>query len=79
MTYQPLERAGLIEPYLVPQAEIRDLLEVARRDVKTAQELTIMENGKWKMDDLLVPIFLLPLSVLPFPSSVLPLPCPSHS
>ncbi len=39
MTYQPLERAGLIEPYLVPQAEIRDLLEVARRDVKTAQEL----------------------------------------
>ncbi|MBM4467810.1 MAG: HEPN domain-containing protein [Chloroflexi bacterium] len=39
MTYQPLERAGLIEPYRVPQAEIRDLLEVARRDVKTAQEL----------------------------------------
>ena len=39
MTYQPLERAGLIEPYLVPQAEIRDLLDVARRDVKTAQEL----------------------------------------
>jgi len=34
-----LERAGLIEPYLVLQAEIRDLLEVARRDVKTAQEL----------------------------------------
>ena len=51
MTYQPLERAGLIEPYLVPQAEIRDLLEVARRDVKTAQELTIMENGKWKMEN----------------------------
>ena len=40
MTYQPLERAGLIEPYRVPQAEIKDLLEVARRDVKTAQELT---------------------------------------
>ena len=40
MTYQPLERAGLIEPYRVPQAEIRDLLEVARRDVKTARELT---------------------------------------
>ena len=39
MTYQPLDRAGLIEPYLVPQAEIRDLLDVARRDVKTAQEL----------------------------------------
>jgi len=39
MTYQPLERAGLIEPYRVPQAEIKDLLEVARRDVKTAQEL----------------------------------------
>jgi len=39
MTYQPLELAGLIEPYLVPQAEIKDLLEVARRDVKTAQEL----------------------------------------
>jgi len=34
-----LERAGLIEPYRVPQAEIRDLLEVARRDVKTAREL----------------------------------------
>ena len=40
MTYQPLERAGLIEPYRVPLAEIRDLLEVARRDVKTAQKLT---------------------------------------
>ena len=39
MTCQPLERAGLIEPYRVPQAEIKDLLEVARRDVKTAQEL----------------------------------------
>ncbi len=39
MTYQPLELAGLIEPYRVPQAEIEDLLEVARRDVKTAQEL----------------------------------------
>ena len=40
MIYQPLERAGLIEPYRVPQAEIKDLLGVARRDVKTAQELT---------------------------------------
>ena len=40
MTYQSLERAGLIESYQVPQAEIEDLLEVARRDVKTAQELT---------------------------------------
>ena len=40
MTYQPLEQAGLIEPYRVPQAEIKDLLEVARRDVKTARELT---------------------------------------
>ena len=40
MTYQPLERAGLLEPYRVPQAEINDLLEVARRDVKTARELT---------------------------------------
>ena len=39
MTYQPLERAGLIESYLVPQVEIRDLLDVARRDVKTAEEL----------------------------------------
>lgn len=39
MSYQPLERAGLIEPYRVPQAEIKALLEVARRDVKTAQEL----------------------------------------
>ena len=40
MIYQPLERAGLIEPYRVPQAEIKDLLEAARRDVKTARELT---------------------------------------
>jgi len=40
MTYQPLERAGLIEPYQVPLAEIKGLLEVARRDVKTARELT---------------------------------------
>lgn len=39
MSYQPLLRAGLIEPYQVPKEEIRDLLEVARRDVKTAQEL----------------------------------------
>ncbi len=40
MTYQPLERAELIEPYRVPLAEIKGLLEVARRDVKTARELT---------------------------------------
>lgn len=39
MIYQPLERAGLIEPYRVLQAEIKDTLEVARRDVKTAQGL----------------------------------------
>jgi uncharacterized protein (UPF0332 family) len=39
MSYQPLERAGLIEPCQVTQAEIKALLEVARRDVKTAQEL----------------------------------------
>lgn len=38
MTYL-LERAGLIEPYQVPPAEIKDLLEVARRDTKTAREL----------------------------------------
>jgi uncharacterized protein (UPF0332 family) len=39
MTYQPLERAGLIEHCRVPKAEIKDLLELARRDMKTAQEL----------------------------------------
>lgn len=39
MTFRPLERAGLIEPYRVPRTEIEDLLEVARRDVKTAREL----------------------------------------
>jgi uncharacterized protein (UPF0332 family) len=39
MSYQPLERAGLIEPCQVTQAEIKALLEVARRDVKTAQKL----------------------------------------
>ena len=39
MSYQSLERAGLIEPYQVPQAEIENLLEIARRDVKTAQGL----------------------------------------
>jgi len=39
MSYQSLERVGLIEPYRVPQAEIRDLLEGARRDVKSAREL----------------------------------------
>ena len=38
MTY-PLEWAGLIEPCQVPPAEIKDLLEVARRDTKTAREL----------------------------------------
>ncbi len=39
MSYQPLERAGLIEPYVVPQVEVKDLLEIARRDIKTAREL----------------------------------------
>lgn len=39
MSYQPLEQAGLIEPYQVTQAEIEHLLEVAHRDVKTAQKL----------------------------------------
>jgi len=39
MAFRPLERAGLIEPYRVPRTEIEDLLEVARRDVKTAREL----------------------------------------
>ena len=39
MTYKPLEQAGLIEPCKVPMPEIRDLVEVARRDVKTACEL----------------------------------------
>jgi len=36
MTFRPLEQAGLLEPYRVPRTEIEDLLEVARRDVKTA-------------------------------------------
>jgi len=39
MIYQPLERAGRIEHCRVPKAEIKDLLELARRDMKTAQEL----------------------------------------
>jgi uncharacterized protein (UPF0332 family) len=39
MTYQPLERAGLIEHCPVPKAEIRDLLGVAQRDMKTARKL----------------------------------------
>jgi len=34
-----LGTGGLIEPYQVPLEEIRDLLDVARRDVKTAEEL----------------------------------------
>lgn len=40
MTYQSLQRARLVEPFQVPQAEIKALLEVANRDVKTAQQLT---------------------------------------
>lgn len=39
MTLRPLEQAGLIEPYRVPQKEISDLLQVAGRDLRTAQEL----------------------------------------
>lgn len=39
MTYQHLLQARLIEPYRVAKSEIEALLEVARRDVKTAQEL----------------------------------------
>ncbi len=39
MTFQPLERAGLIERCRIPKAEIRDLLELAQRDVKTARKL----------------------------------------
>jgi len=39
MPYQPLQRAGLIEACTVNEKEIRDLLEVARRDVKTASGL----------------------------------------
>jgi len=37
--YEPLERAELIERCQVSQKEIRDLLELARRDIKTAREL----------------------------------------
>jgi uncharacterized protein (UPF0332 family) len=39
MTCQPLERAGLIEHCRITKAEIRDLLELARRDTKTAKAL----------------------------------------
>ncbi len=39
MSYRPLELAGLIEPCQVPQPEIQGLLELARRDVRTAHEL----------------------------------------
>lgn len=39
MPYRSLERAGLIEPFAARQNEIRDLLQVARRDVKTARGL----------------------------------------
>lgn len=39
MIYQPLERAGLIEHCRVSKAEIKDLLELAQRDVKTARGL----------------------------------------
>ena len=39
MIYQPLEKAGLIETCQVSKREIKDLLELARRDIKTAREL----------------------------------------
>ena len=39
MIYQPLEKAGLIESCQVSKREIKDLLELARRDIKTAREL----------------------------------------
>ena len=39
MSYQSLHRAGLIEFCAVPQEEIRDLMDVARRDVRTASGL----------------------------------------
>lgn len=45
MTFRPSERAGLIEPYRVPQTELEDLLEVARRDVKTARKLVNIDLG----------------------------------
>ena len=38
MTFRPLEPGGVIEPYRVPRTEIEDLLEGARRDVKTARD-----------------------------------------
>jgi UDP-N-acetylglucosamine pyrophosphorylase len=34
-----LEKAGLIESCQVSKREIKDLLELARRDIKTAREL----------------------------------------
>ncbi len=67
MTYQPLERAGLIEPYRVPQAEITDLLEIARRDVKTAQELMNID-----LDWALIAAY--NAALLHLPSSILPPP-----
>ena len=39
MTFQPLEQVGLIEHYRVAEDEIRHLLKLARRDMKTAREL----------------------------------------
>ena len=39
MTYQPLERAGLIEHCRIPKAEIKDLLALAQRDMSTARKL----------------------------------------
>lgn len=39
MSYQPLEKAGLIESCQVSKKEIKGLLGLARRDIKTAREL----------------------------------------
>ncbi|MFH1634434.1 MAG: HEPN domain-containing protein [Chloroflexota bacterium] len=41
-------RAGLVESYQVPRVEIDALLEVARRDVKTAQQLANI-NLDWAL------------------------------
>lgn len=39
MSYQSLHRAGLIESCSIRQVEIRDQMDIARRDVKTASGL----------------------------------------
>lgn len=39
MTFQSLEQVGLIEHYRVAKDEIRHVLKLARRDMKTAREL----------------------------------------